>query len=191
MSKIIKNIIKLIIQEVEVIKILDFPSDSDINSVNSIFLEHNNFRKSFVILGSNTKYKLPVKDIFSLIHNESDKVINFKLFLGEDELCDYIIHPNESLFPLYNNNIIPLFLLKKPIYISSDQNLLIPLLRLSFVNLSNLEKSKFLDKKLIFSINNNNKIDVIKNGEYYFDKSKKSKYISLSIDDYKEINITI
>jgi hypothetical protein len=198
-EKAIKKIIKYLFVETENIKSTDSLSNNneyEYELTNSIFAEHNNYKKSFVIHGSNTKYKLPNKDIFTLIYNSSDKIINFRLFLDDDELCHTSIHPDEYIYPLYNNNILPLFLLNKKMYISSDQNLNIPLLRLSFITLKNYAKNKFYNShnEFVYSINNNelfNSCDIIKNNEYFFDKPNNDTYISLSKISNKLINIVI
>lgn len=196
-EKAIKKIIKYLFIETENIKLTDAYSDENIYELtNSIFLEHNNYKKSFVIHGSNTKYKLPNKDILTLIYNSSNKIINFKLFLDDDELCHTSIHPNEYIYPLYNKNILPSFLLNKLLYISSDENLNIPLLRLSFITLRKPDKNKFYNSnnEFVYSINNNefsNLCDIIKNNEYFFDKPINNSFISLSNIDYKSINIVI
>jgi len=190
-EKAIKKIIKYLFIETEYIKLDDL---DEYELTNTMFLEHNNYKKALVIHGSNTKYKLPNKDIFTLIYNSSEKIINFKLFLDDDELCHTTIHPNEYLYPLYNNNIVPLFLLNKKMYISSDQNLNIPLLRLSFITLRKPDKNKFCKNEFVYSINNcqfSNIGDIIKNNEYFFDKPINNTYISLSKIDYKSINIVI
>ena len=203
-EKAIKKIIKYLFIETENIK-LDDSNEYELN--NSIFLEHNNYKKCLVIHGSNTKYKLPNKDIFTLIYNSSEKIINFKLFLDDDELCHTTIHPNEYLYPLYNNNIVPLFMLNKSMYISSNENLNIPLLRLSFITLRKPDKNKFYNhNEFVYSINNNSTKktvyvgqgkcifqcgDIIKNNEYFFDKPINDTYISLSKIDNKSINIII
>lgn len=202
--KAIKKIIKYLFIETETIKLDDL---DEYELTNKMFLEHNNYKKGFVIHGSNTKYKLPNKDIFTLIYNSSENIINFKLFLDDDELCHTTIHPYEYMYPLYNNNILPLFLLNKKMYISSDQNSNIPLLRLSFITLRKTDKNKFYNHNdYVYSINNNSTKktvyvgqgkciiqcgDIIKNNEYFFDKPIGDTFISLSKIDNKAINIVI
>jgi hypothetical protein len=108
--------------------------------------KHTKYIKRPILVGHNIIHTLPVTcDVISIIHNHSDKTINFKILFEKTLLCIFSIKPNESVYPLYNNSIFPFFLLNYNQYlsISMENNVDLKDLTIICTTFSNIQRKLF------------------------------------------------
>jgi hypothetical protein len=193
--KIVGQIINELYTEIEKIKSnKDYVEDSenyDISDkslsgqIEDYYFNHLKFKRKN---NNNIIYKLPTKDILSLIYNNSDKDVSYSLIVNDDDIYETIVKPNECVYPLYNKNMIPLFLLNQNVYISCSN---IQSLILNMTDLYEKDK-KYFKSNYNYSIENNyGEYDMIKNNEYFFDKPFSKNSILFSNKLKNNIHIVI
>ena len=130
---------------------------------------HNKYKKIFSFNNESNIYKLPVIcDIISMIYNESDRYINFKIVLHGLPICELTIKPKEYLYPLYNNAIFPLLLFGTDYYLSIE-----------------MENNHDLYDLLIICTNfTNHQKEIINFNNYFYLKNIYNSYDLISINNY-------
>lgn len=190
--KIVGKIIHELYNEIEKIKLykdyVEDEEDDDKSSslkIDNYYFDHSKFKRKN---NNSIIYKLPTKDILTLIYNNSDKDVSYSLIVNDDNIYETIVKPNECVYPLYNKNMIPLFLLNQNVYISS------PNIQSLILNMTNLyaKDKKYFKLNYNYSIENNyGEYDIIKDNEYFFDKPYSKNYILFSNKLKKNIYIVI
>lgn len=176
-NKNVQNLITDLYIDLELFKKTNIDHD-----INTKFI-HYKYKKIFSFDNQSNIYKLPIIcDIISMIYNESDRDINFKIVLHGLPICEQTIKPNEYLYPLYNNAIFPLLVFGTDYYLSIEMENSNDLYDLIIIctNFINRQKEIIKFNNYFYLQNIYNSYDLISCNNYFFNQNKHEQWINIS-----------
>jgi hypothetical protein len=177
-NKNIQNLITDLYIDLEFFKTqnIDYDIDTKFN--------HIKYKKIFSLNNNNNFiYKLPmICDTISMIYNESNRDIKFKIILHGLPICELSIKPKEYLYPLYNNAIFPLFLFETNFYLSIEMENNYDLYDLLIIcsNFTNRQRKIITFNNFYYFKNIYNSYDLVSFNNYIFNQNIDNNWISIT-----------